>query len=139
VHGAPDDPLGIDDAYEAALVLLRHRRLGALGPTRIRMLFTLLRNQQLDALVSCIFLIYNLNGSAAFRYKNTTPSYFSIILDGRGQRFLGLGELDLGFCQGAGNRAGLRSSCTPQGSGSPRTGRSANYPTHLHPAGWVRH
>jgi hypothetical protein len=29
--------------------------------------------------------------------------------------------------------------CIPQGSGFPRTGRSANYQRRLHPDGWVLH
>ena len=46
-------------AKDRVLQHARHHILGALGPTRIRMLFTLLRNQQFDALVSCYFLMYN--------------------------------------------------------------------------------
>ena len=42
-------------AKDRVLQHARHHILGALGPTRIRMLFTLLRNHQFDALASCYF------------------------------------------------------------------------------------
>ena len=55
----------------------RHHILGALGPTRIRMLFTLLRNQQFDALVSCYFFsCTTFMICLAGRYKNTNPCLF---------------------------------------------------------------